>query len=273
MRSMRYVLAALLCLLPGCARDDVGDSGRVEVVTAVRPLWEAVQRIGGEHVHVTDVAPPGAEPHDVELTPAQVGRVEQADLVVLVRGFQPALDDAARGDNVLDVLTEGTDPHVWLDPRGYAEVVRRIGARLAELAPEHAAYFGEQTRQHVAELEAFDTATEAALSRCRRKDLVTSHAAFGRFAARYGLRETGIAGVDHEAEPSPARLAEVAALVRRNGVTTVFAESADSPPARTVAREAGAEIAVLDPLETSTDGWLTVMKRNVAAVTAGLGCG
>lgn len=269
---MRYVLAALLCLLPGCARDG-GGGDKVEVVSAVYPLTYAVQRVGGEHVRVTDAAPPGAEPHDVELTPAQVGRVEQADLVVLVRGFQPALDDAA-GENAVDVLAEGTDPHVWLDPRTYAEIVAKITVRLAAVDRENSRAYRDNARAFVAELQAFDREAEATLSRCARKDLVTSHAAFGRFAKRYGLRETGIAGVGDEAEPSPARLAEVAALVERNGVTTVFAESADSRPAQTVAREAGAQVAVLDPLEVSRgDDYLTVMRRNLDAVKTGLGCG
>ncbi|HWL37094.1 MAG TPA: metal ABC transporter substrate-binding protein [Frankiaceae bacterium] len=269
---MRYVLAVLLCLLPGCARGG-GDDGRVTVVTAVYPLTYAVQRIGGEHVRVVDLAPPGAEPHDVELTPAQVGRVEQADLVVLVRGLQPALDDAA-GVRTLDVLRGGTDPHVWLDPPAYAEIVALITARLVALDREHAPAFSDNARTFAAELESFHGDAQETLARCARKDLVTSHAAFGRFAKRYGLRETGIAGVGDEAEPSPARLAEVAALVERNGVTTVFAESADSRPAQTVAREAGAQVAVLDPLEVSRgDDYLTVMRRNLDAVKTGLGCG
>lgn len=269
---MRYVLAVLLCLLPGCARGGGGDDGTIAVVTATYPLTYAVQRVGGELVAVAGVSR-DAGPHDAELTPTRAGQVEQADLVVLVRGLQPALD-AAAGDGALDVLTGGTDPHVWLDPRTYAGIVASIAVRLASLDRAHSDAFRDNARAFVAELQAFDKAAEVALSDCRRKDLVTSHAAFGRFAARYGLRDTAIAGVGAEAEPSPARLAEVAALVRRNGVTTVFAESAGSPPARTVAREAGASVAVLDPVEVFRgDDYLTVMRRNVEVVTTGLGCG
>jgi zinc transport system substrate-binding protein len=270
---MRYVLAALLCLVPACAKDTSSAGTKVEVVSAVYPLTYAVRRVAGDLVSVTDVTPPGAEPHDVELSPAQAGQVERADLVVLVHGLQPALE-AAAGDGALDVLPDGSDPHVWLDPRVYAAVVAKITLRLASLDRAHAGVFRDNARAFVRELQAFDKEAEAALAHCARKDLVTSHAAFGRFATRYGLRQTGIAGVDAEAEPSPARIAKVVALAGKNGVTTVFAESAESRPAQTVAREAGATVAVLDPVEVFRgDDYLTVMRRNVAAVQAGLGCG
>ena len=275
---MRIVLAAALCGLvvaPGCVRGG-GSPDRLRVVTGVFPLTSLVERVGGDRVEVVDVAPPGAEPHDVELTPAQVGQVEQADLVVVVGGFQPALDDAAPDDRTLDLLATaggGSDPHVWLDPALMAAAADRVAAALGERDPEHAEEYRTRGSAAGTTLRTLAGRLATRLGRCARKDLVTSHAAFGRFAARFGLRETAIGGTDPEAEPTPRRIADVAAFVRRSGVTTVFAESATDDAARTVAQEAGVAVAVLDPAEIFRgDDYDTVMRRNADAVAKALGC-
>src|SRR5438067_287591 len=72
-------------------------------------------------------------------------------------------------------------------------------------------------------------------------------------AARYGLHQVAITGLDPGAEPSARRLASLATLVRRLGVRTVFFERlASARLAQTVAREAGVKTAVLDPIEGLT---------------------
>jgi len=273
---MRSLLAPLLCgalLVPACARDS-GSGDGLDVVTAAFPLTWLAQSVGGPHVRVTGVTPPGAEPHDVELTPAQVGQVEQADLVVLVEGFQPALDDAAPDGKTFDALETagGTDPHVWLDPVVMSRLARRLAQRMAVADPDHAREYAKNGARLEAELLVLHAAAVKALAGCDRKDLVTSHAAFGRFAARYGLRQTAIVA-DPEAEPTPKRLSDVVALVRKNGVTRVFAESAQSKPARTVAAEAKVKVEVLDPIETDRGTEPPeVFGQNVAKVAEALGC-
>jgi zinc transport system substrate-binding protein len=107
---------------------------------------------------------------------------------------------------------------------------------------------------------------------------VTSHAAFGYLARRYGLTQVGITGLAPDAEPSPADLARVSRLVRREGVRTVYYETLVSPDvARTVASETGARTAVLDPVEGLTKAsagrdYLGVMRSNLAALRVGQPC-
>jgi zinc transport system substrate-binding protein len=109
---------------------------------------------------------------------------------------------------------------------------------------------------------------------------VTSHAAFGYLADRYGLEQIPIAGLSPEAEPPPRELERVARLVRDRGITTVFYETLVSPDvAETVAREAGAETAVLNPLEGLTedeqgagDDYFNVMRTNLETLVVALGC-
>jgi zinc transport system substrate-binding protein len=284
MRTVPVWLLVVL-LLAGCGAAS-GAKGKTPVVAAFYPLAYAAEQVGGSKVNVHNLTPPGAEPHDIELTPGDVGRLQQADVVLyLSHGFQPAVEQAvaaARGKRV-DVLAGiglrrgvgdevgKSDPHVWLDPVLYARVIRRIGAALGEPAG---------AKSLARSVLALDGEYRRGLANCARRDFVTSHAAFGYLAARYGLHQVPITGIDPESEPSPQRLQRLIALVRREHVTTVFFERLVSPRlADTVARDAGARTAVLDPIEGLTpaeqangDTYLTLMRKNLHELRSALRC-
>lgn len=99
-----------LALISGCGvQTSTGDPNRVDVVAAFYPLQFVTERVGGTAVAVTPLAKPGVEPHDLELNPEQVGQITEAELVVYLAGFQPAVDDAVAlqtsEDRVFDVAT------------------------------------------------------------------------------------------------------------------------------------------------------------------------
>ena len=269
-------------VLAGCGRADDGDG---EIVAAFYPLALAAAEVAPDGAVVRNLTPAGAEPHDLELDARDVESIRDARLVVyLGGGFQPALEDALEGGDgeSFDALrargvrprsdSEGTvDPHVWLDPVRYAAVARGLAAELGD--PGRADGF-------VARVERLDAELERGLARCRRRELVTSHAAFGYLADRYDLEQVPLVGVEPEVEPSPRDLEELVARVRATGATTVFFETLVSPElAETVAREAGARTAVLDPLEGLSAGelekgtdYFDVMRENLAALRSALGC-
>ena len=276
---------ATTVLAAGCGAS-AGANGKRTVVAAFYPLAFAAEEIGGRNVHVENLTPPGAEPHDIELTPQEVARLQKADVVLyLSHGFQPAVEQAvaeAQGRRV-DVLAGvglrrgvgdeagKSDPHVWLDPVLYSRVVRRIGAALG--APARANTLAPRVL-------ALDAEYRRGLAHCERRDFVTSHAAFGYLAARYRLHQIPITGIDPESEPSPKRLKSLIDLVRSEHVTTVFFERLVSPKlAETVARDAGAKAAVLDPIEGLTAAeqrrdvdYFSLMRQNLAQLRAALGC-
>src|SRR5919204_1444782 len=284
--AMRMIpaLAVLAVLAAGCGAAS-GAKGKSSVVAAFYPLAFVAEEVGGPRVDVHNLTPPGAEPHDIELTPGDVGRLQEGDVVLyLSHGFQPAVQqavDGAHGKRV-DVLAGldlrrgvgdeagKSDPHVWLDPVLFARIVRRIGSVLGR--PARGAALGRRVL-------ALDGEYRSGLAQCKRRDFVTSHAAFGYLAARYGLRQIPITGIDPESEPSPQRLRALIALVRREHVTTVFFERLVSARlAETVARDAHARTAVLDPIEGLTpaeqsrgDTYLTLMRRNLRELRSALG--
>jgi zinc transport system substrate-binding protein len=280
------VLACAALAVAGCGGSETSVGAEKTVVAGFYPLAWAAEQIGGQGLEVVNLTPPGAEPHDIELTPRDVQRVHDADLVLyLGSGFQPALQKAVekRPGPSLDLLERQQlvpggadeqgryDPHVWLDPSRFAEIVTAIGPALDD----------EEAATRLAErLRALDAEMAAGLGSCRRHEIVTSHAAFGYLAKRYGLRQIALTGLSPEAEPSPRDLEALIGEVRRSGATAVFFETLVSPKlAETVAREAGAESAALDPLEGLTEDevaagqdYVSIMRNNLATLRAALGC-
>ncbi len=275
------VVAGTVAAAFAAGHDSNGSSKRItSVVAAFYPLAYAAEQVGGPGVKVANLTPAGSEPHDLELTPGQVKTVQGADLAILMgHGFQPQVERAAAGSNarVLSLLDtpdlgrKGNDPHVWLDPLRYALLVRQIGKAL----------HGEAAAgRFVARLRALDREYRAGLAHCARHEIVTSHAAFGYLSQRYGLKQIPVEGLSPDAEPSPKDLARVVALVEKDGLTTVYAETLVSHKlADTIARETGATSAVLDPIEGLTPralargaDYFTVMRANLAALRQGLAC-
>jgi zinc transport system substrate-binding protein len=283
---MRFGAVAVLTLalaLSGCASYAQPDDGRVHVVAGFYPLQFVAEEIGGDRVSVENLTRAGAEPHDLELQPSQLAALEDADLVLYLRGFQPAVDEGAglqTKAKLLDVSTvaalHDADPHVWLDPVRLTAIADRVAARLAEADPPHADEFRRRAADLDGRLRDLDGEYTRGLSGCVRRDVVTSHEAFGYLAARYNLTQVPVTGLNPDEEPGPQRVREVSRLARERGVTTIFFESLVSPKlSQTVAHEIGATAAVLDPIEGVEPGktYFTVMRTNLATLRVALGCG
>ena len=299
--ALTAVTAAGL-LLGGCARaEDLAAqrntaAGKLNVVAGCYPFAFRAERICGDHVGLRNLTKPGAEPHDLELTPSQVAAVATADLAIYERNLQPHVDDAVAQNKpkaALDVATvvrledhgdlgegngsHGDDPHVWLDPVDFRKVADAVAGALAKADPAHAADYQANVARLDAQLAQLDADYRTGLAGCRRKEIVTSHAAFGYLAERYGMAQVPIAGLSPEDEPSAAHLAQITDLIRTKGVTTVFFETLASPKtAQSLAKDTGTRPAVLDPIEGVADparhDYLSVMRDNLAALQSALGC-
>jgi zinc transport system substrate-binding protein len=304
-------LAAGALLLTACSSGDDdagggtgGGDAAVSVLASFYPLQYVVQQVGGDLVDVSSLTPPGAEPHDLELSPAQVDQVGRADLVVYLSDFQAAVDDAVDANppaHVVDAAQDTTlhaaehsedgeehedeeeghdhgslDPHFWLDPSRLPPVADDVAAQLAEIDPGHADEYTANAAAFTTAMTELDQQYADGLATCQSRTIVTTHEAFSYLAERYDLEQVGISGIDPEGEPSPARLAEVGDLIKDQGVTTIFFETLASPKvAETLAAELGVETAVLDPLEGLTDDtqdYVSIAQDNLEALRTALSC-
>jgi zinc transport system substrate-binding protein len=300
-----------LATLTACTNSDAASkdaSGRLKVTASFYPMEFLARQIGGDHVTVSDLTKPGVEPHDLELTPRQTVALDKSGVIVYLKGLQPAVDDAIKqsgvkyvadaasltslethgtevdghrhttGDNHSHSETEaGADPHIWLDPVRYAEVAKGVNKTLAAADPAHKADYQKNTDTLVARLGELDRAYATGLKNRTSDTFVTTHAAFGYLAERYGLVEEAISGIDPESEPSAARMKELHQLAESHHVSTVFFETLANPAtAKTLAGDLKVKNDVLDPLEGITDksrgrDYFEVMRANLTALRTALG--
>ncbi|MFJ9179866.1 metal ABC transporter substrate-binding protein [Streptomyces sp. NPDC102360] len=313
LRSRRLIpVAAVTALglgaLTACgssAAQDKGSDGKLSVVASFYPMQYLAQEIGGDHVDVTNLTEPGQEPHDLEVSAKQRAQLEESDAAVYLKGLQPSVDEAIDQSDIKTKIDAGTltslekhgtevdghdhghaehthdeaaaDPHIWLDPVKYAEVAEGVGKALEKADPDHAADYKKNTKALVAELDELDTKFEKGLKDTKSSTFITTHAAFGYLAERYGLTEEAINGLDPESEPSAARVKALQKTAKDDGVSTVFYETLVSDKtAKTLANDAKLKTDVLDPIEGITDkskgeNYIEVQESNLAALQKALG--
>ena len=276
------------------------------VSTSFYPIQYLAESIGGKLVKVSTVTPSNVEPHDFELSGKETAELGKADIIAYVPGFQPSLDKAVKevgsGPTVVDlskpanlVHHEGVeeehehghdehaeggeghdgdlDPHFWLDPDRMVKVAEALEASFAKIDPANANDYKAGLDKLKTALTGVDNQYKQGLTSCQHKTFITSHAAFGYMAERYGLTQASISGIDPETEPSPAEMANIKSVVEKTGVKTIFTEELVSDaPAKAIAAETGAETSVLSPLESKpergdyTDAMTTNLERLKSAM-------
>jgi zinc transport system substrate-binding protein len=284
------ILAFTAVLLFNLGATKKTSSGKLQITASFYPMYFFASQIGGDKADVMSITPVAAEPHDYEPTTQDVVRINQSNMLVLNGGkLEPwgdKIKDQLQGTNTL-IVTAGNengqtiqDPHIWLDPILAKKEVAVIEQGFEKIDPSGKVYFQANAKKLESELNQLNTEYQAALSSCKMKDFVTSHAAFGYLAAAYGINQIAISGVSPDEEPSSQKLAEVANLVKQKDIKIIFFESLVSPKlSETIANETGAKTMVLDPIEgiTSNDlkaghTYLTIMRDNLAALQDALQC-
>lgn len=283
-----------------------GDSGKFDVVASFYPLAFLAEQIGGSYVHVTSLTQPGQEPHDLEISAKQTAQLQESDAVLYLKGLQPSVDDAVAQSEIrtkvdaasLTSLEEhgnevgghaaahdthqgeeagAEDPHIWLDPVRYAQVAKGVGAAFEKADPKHADTYKKNTEALAKKLDDLNTRYADGLRNTKTKVFITTHAAFGYLAERYGLTEEAINGLDPESEPSAARVRDLEKMAKADGVSTVFYETLVSDKtAKTIAKDANLKTDVLDPIEGITPksrgrDYFQVMDSNLKALQTALG--
>jgi ABC-type Zn uptake system ZnuABC Zn-binding protein ZnuA len=230
------------------------------------PVADFARHVGGERVDVTGILGPDAEPHAYEPKPSDAAAVADAELVVSSgAGIDTWLGDlleqagadaprveATRGIRLLRTEERGFpgDPHVWHDPALALRMVDNVEAGLVRADPAGRAVYARRAdayRQRLRRMAARIRASFASVP-SERRDLVTSHDAFGYFARAYDVNVVGsvLPVVTTEAEPSARQVRALIDEIRAQGVRTVFTEAAVEPQLeRRVADEAGARVSTL----------------------------
>lgn len=283
-------------------------SGKLSVVTTFYPLAEFARAVGGEYAEVVSIVPSGVEPHDYEPKPGDIIALQTADVVVIngagfdswAQNLKPELE--SKGISVLvmsEVLNKeqeskeevehaeedehkhgSVDPHFWLDPIMAQKQIEALRDSFVVKNESAKQIYAANADAAVRQLADLDEAYRQGLTNCSKRIVVTSHDAFRYLGDRYNFQTLAIAGLSPEEEPSPRRLAEVARVVRQQGIQYVFFESLVSPRlSEALARETGTKTLIFNPLEGLTDdevrsgaNYFSVMRQNLNNLQTALQC-
>lgn len=310
---IKSLLSVSIFILAACGESNTNDLSTtsttiaptgdlITIATAFYPLGEIVDKVTTSlNVNIVGLTPPGVGAHDHELTASQLDDLAEVDaMFYLGGGLQPSIEKAvAQLDSTIAVVNlmdytqtidavkkEGhndhsdTDPHVWLDPANMVSMTKAVVDTLTGLSPDSKTILDANAATYIAELEQLGNAIDTAFANCESRALVTSHDAFGYFAARASLDTVPIAGVNPENEPSAKELEAIAKIARDAKATTVFFE-AQLPEglARTVATSIGAQVDSINPIETISSAdlnldmnYITMQTQNIDNIAKGLRC-
>ncbi len=280
MTRARITLGCLVLTLASAA------SAAPRLVASTPPVHSLVAAVAGERAPVELLVPAGRSPHAYALTPSDTRALANADAVFvggdvaerfLERPLAAVAADAdllrmteAKGVRVLPARSGGVwatagheahddasedhgggtrDPHVWLDPHNAIAFTVAVADVLADLDPDHAAFYRDNANRRIRHLERLDGDLASRLEPVQDVPYMVFHDAYQYFEARYGLRAVGSITVDPGRPPGAERLAALRGLIRERGAVCVFTEPQFEPAiARTIVDDTDARLAELDPL-------------------------
>jgi zinc transport system substrate-binding protein len=295
---MKQALLSLIVAGVGLALGCIAQE-KVNVVASFYIPFDFTKNVGGDRVTVTNLVPAGAEPHDFEPTPKDIQTIEGAKVFIYNGGgFEDAWVKPVLGivkNKLTLVVIEATkglplrkvddqegftaDPHVWLDPVLAKEMAKNIATGLIQTDSAGKSVYETNLKNFQAKLDELDTKIKQGLSKCKHKALIISHQFLDYFGARYNLQIESLSGLE-PGEPTAQRLAELIRFAREKGLKYIFAETlTESKALETLAREIGAQILILNPIEGLSDeeikagkNYLFVMEDNLKNLRIGLEC-
>lgn len=278
------------------------------VYTTIFPLKDFAQKIGGSYVDVQAIYPPGADSHTYEPSQKQTVNIAKADLFVYngagLEPFVDKLEESLKKENVTIVNTSDglplitaseeeheeheeeheeheeheeehekhdQDPHVWLDPFLAAKQAEAIKNALIKLQPAHKDEFEKNYEALKKQLDDLDKEFQSAVNTAKTKEVLVSHAAYGYWEHRYGIKQIAVAGLSASEEPSQKQLTEIAQLAKEHQLQYILFETFATPKvAEVVQKETGTKILRLNHLATISEedekknkDYITLMKENL----------
>jgi zinc/manganese transport system substrate-binding protein len=296
----RFLLASATALALLGSHAHAAD--KLPVTASFSILGDLVQVVGGDRVAVTTLVGPNEDAHVFEAKPSDAKTLLASRLVVTNGlGFEPWAaklieSSGYKGETVVAAKGvkarhmaqekghaghdhEENDPHAWQNPYNVALYVRNIAAGLSKVDAAGAASYQANAEAYVKELQALDTWTKAQFATipAAKRKVITSHDAFGYFAAQYGVTFLAPQGVNTETEPSAKQVAQLIRQIQREKIRTLFVENMSNPKLiAQLSKDAGATLGAdlyADALSSADQPgatYLKMMRHNVMQLVAGM---
>jgi zinc/manganese transport system substrate-binding protein len=302
MKRLTLKRLALLALIASSFTISIANTAEaMPVVATFSILGDLVKVVGGERVQVTTLVGPDQDAHAFEPKPADARAILAAKLFV-VNGlnFEPWAQKLAKSANYTGqtlVASQGiqprnmapepghshdkaeADPHGWQDPSQVITYVKNIAKSLSEADPAGASSYTKNSSAYIQELLALDQFAQDQLSGIApaKRQVITSHDAFGYFAARYKIKFLAPQGINADAEPSAKEVALLIRQIKRDHIKAVFVENMSNPKLLTqISHDTGVTLgsklyvdALSGPAEPGSS-YLKMMRHNVTQLVAGM---
>ena len=254
-KTITSSLLAFATLAVAMAQSPAPEAEKLNIVTSFLPVQSHTLAIAGDHANVKQLMAKDTGPHDFQLTPADVKKLSNADLLIIngagIEGWLGELIKKSGNKNLVVVDTskgiklvespeeieiahahghshshgDGANPHIWLDPVLAKKQAANIVAALQKADPANASAYAQNGKAYEAKLATLDSNYRSTLAPLPNKNLVTFHDAFPYLAARYKLNYVGAISEFPEKDPSPKQLAALVDKIRSLKVGVLFAEN------------------------------------------------
>ncbi len=283
------------------------DVDKIQVVTTLFPLYDFARNVGGDHVEVTLLLPPGVEPHSYEPTPKDIRSIQDSDIFIYtgpaMEPWAEKLISSLETENIVIDASEGlelivgehhdheheeheeehgaTDPHIWLDFGNALNISERISQALIEIDPANWSYYNKNYLEYSELLIMIDEEYKTGLAACARNQIVhAGHYAFGYLSHRYNFSYTAAQGFSPDSEPSANDLIALTKQIRENAIEYIFYEQISSPKiAETVSNETGIKLLTLHTAENLSKqdikegkSYINIMEENLESLRTGMNC-
>jgi zinc/manganese transport system substrate-binding protein len=282
----------LVCLVLAAIASPAHAADRFKVVASFSILGDFVRNVGGDRVEITTLVGPNGDIHVYTPAPADAKKIADAKLVVInglgLEGWLPRLVQSSGGKAVIVTASDGivplksgsaADPHAWQSVANAKIYVANIRDALVAADPADAVAFRANADGYLARLDELDRDVRRAIGQIppSHRKVISTHGAFGYFAAAYGVEFIAPLGVSTDSEASARDIADIITQIRIAKIPAVFVENISDPRLiQRISAETGAGIGGMLYSDSLTDEkgdaptYIDMVRHNIKALTQAL---
>jgi zinc/manganese transport system substrate-binding protein len=265
---------------------------KIQIVASFSILGDFAKNVGGERIDVTTLVGPNSDVHVYTPAPADAKKIADAKLVIInglgLEGWLPRLVQSSGSKAAIITATNGVaprklgsdaDPHAWQSVVNAKIYVANIRDALIAADQAAAPSYRANADAYLAKLDALNREVREAVAQIAevRRKVISTHDAFGYFAAAYGIAFIAPQGVSTESEPSALDIAAIITQIRTGKIPAVFLENISDPRLmRRISAETGARIGgtLYSDSLTAENGdaptYIDMVRHNIRALTSAL---
>ncbi|MDF1883403.1 zinc ABC transporter substrate-binding protein [Sulfurimonas sp. SAG-AH-194-C21] len=303
--AVLLVILSLFLELIIFSSDTDKQSAKPLVSVSTFSLYDITKHIAKESIEIVNILPFGVDPHNFELTPKIMAKIERSTLVLYSgAGLEPWIEKISFSVEPIDMSKyvslrqlEGDerdshehhdehcshgelDPHYWLDFDNMKKMARVISNELIAILPKNKVMYEKNRDTYIKMLNSLDSHYKTELKSCKIPNVILNHNSLGYLADRYDFHVHSLSGLSPEAEPTASDIKRVLQEIHESGISTIFYESfVNDKVIQSISKDSKVGIEVLHPLGNITGdeaslnaSYESLMLQNLEKLTKAMLC-